>query len=127
MNLKDFSFTKEWTLFLDRDGVISRRLPGDYVRAWEEFRFIDGVLEAMAVFGKVFGRVIIASNQQGVGKKIVRRILDELKDTSLISKHLNNSEDMVIESTEELINSTKKLTNLKNELDKLIKSCQELK
>ena len=54
-------------------------------------------------------------------------ILDELKDTSLISKHLNNSEDMVIESTEELINSTKKLTNLKNELDKLIKSCQELK
>jgi hypothetical protein len=54
-------------------------------------------------------------------------ILDELKDTSFISKHLNNSEDIVIESTEELINSTKKLTNLKNELDKLIKSCQELK
>ena len=54
-------------------------------------------------------------------------ILDELKDTSIISKHLNNSEDIVIESTEELINSTKKLTNLKKELDKLIKSCQELK
>jgi hypothetical protein len=54
-------------------------------------------------------------------------ILVELKDKSLASKHLNNSEDMVIESTEELINSTKKLTNLKKELDKLIKSCQELK
>jgi flagellar biosynthesis/type III secretory pathway chaperone len=54
-------------------------------------------------------------------------IIDELKDASLISKHLNNSEDIVIESTEELINSTKKLTNLKNELEKLIKNCQELK
>jgi nitrate/nitrite-specific signal transduction histidine kinase len=54
-------------------------------------------------------------------------IIDELKDASLISKHLNNSEDIVIESTEGLINSTKKLANLKNELDKLIKSCQELK
>jgi len=31
---------------------------------------------------------------------------------------------MVIESTEVLINSTKKLANLKEELDKLIKSCQ---
>ncbi|MDD5400293.1 MAG: type IV pili methyl-accepting chemotaxis transducer N-terminal domain-containing protein [Sulfurimonas sp.] len=54
-------------------------------------------------------------------------ILDELKDKSLAFKHLNNSEDMVIESTEELMNSTKKLSNLKKELDKLIKSCQELK
>lgn len=54
-------------------------------------------------------------------------ILDELKDRSLASKHLNNSEDIVIASTEELINSTKKLTNLKKELDKLIKNCQELK
>ena len=42
-------------------------------------------------------------------------ILGELKDASLASKHLNNSEDIVIESTEELINSTKKLANLKQE------------
>lgn len=54
-------------------------------------------------------------------------ILDELKDASLANKHLNNSEDMVIASTEELMNSTKKLKNLKNELDKLIKNCQTLK
>ena len=51
-------------------------------------------------------------------------ILDELQDKSLVSKHLNNSEDIVIESTEELINSTKKLRNLKAELEKLTKSCQ---
>jgi len=51
-------------------------------------------------------------------------ILDELKDKSLISKHLNNSEDMAIASTEGLIKSTKKLQNLKEELEKLTKSCQ---
>jgi len=51
-------------------------------------------------------------------------IIDELKDKSLVSKHLNNSEDIVIESTEELMNSTKKLQKLKHELTKLSKSCQ---
>lgn len=54
-------------------------------------------------------------------------ILKEIKGNSSASTHLNNSEDMVIESTEVLISSTKKLSNLKLELDKLIKSCQELK
>ncbi|MDD3475866.1 MAG: type IV pili methyl-accepting chemotaxis transducer N-terminal domain-containing protein [Sulfurimonas sp.] len=54
-------------------------------------------------------------------------ILKEIKGNSSASAHLNNSEDMVIESTEVLISSTKKLSNLKSELDKLIKSCQDLK
>lgn len=54
-------------------------------------------------------------------------ILGELKDKSLACKHLDNSEDMVIASTEELINSTKKLANLKNELDELLKNCQIVK
>jgi len=51
-------------------------------------------------------------------------ILDELQDKSLISKHLNNSEDMAIASAEGLLKSTKKLQNLKEELEKLTKSCQ---
>ena len=54
-------------------------------------------------------------------------ILGELQNRSIASTHLNNSEDIVIESTEELINSTKKLANLKKELEKLTKSCQETK
>ena len=52
-------------------------------------------------------------------------IIDELNDKSSVHKHLNNSEDIVIESTEELINSTRKLSNLKRELEKLTKSCQD--
>ncbi len=52
------------------------------------------------------------------------KVLDELKDSAEISSQLDRSEDMVIESTEELINSTKKLQDLKGELDKLVKNCQ---
>ncbi|MEA3370610.1 MAG: type IV pili methyl-accepting chemotaxis transducer N-terminal domain-containing protein [Campylobacterota bacterium] len=53
-------------------------------------------------------------------------ILGEIENKSQISKHLNNSEDIVIESTEELLNSTKKLKKLKVELQNLTKSCQEI-
>ncbi len=52
------------------------------------------------------------------------KVIDELHNSADISKQLNKSEDMVIESTEDLINSTEKLQNLKKELDKLILSCK---
>lgn len=54
-------------------------------------------------------------------------ILDELKDNSQASRHLNNSENIAIESTEDLINSTKRLQNLKDELEKLTITCQDYK
>jgi histidinol-phosphate phosphatase family protein len=73
MNLSDLSFTKEWTLFLDRDGVISRRVTDGYVTQWEDFRFMDGVLEALSQLSAVFGLIIIVSNQQGVGKGLMSR------------------------------------------------------
>ena len=57
-----------WTLFLDRDGVINKRLVDDYIKRWDEFEFLPGVLESMATFSKLFGRIIIVTNQQGVGR-----------------------------------------------------------
>ncbi len=71
MHLKDFSINKEWTLFLDRDGVINERLIEDYVKDPEEFRFIDGVPEAMAKLSKIFGIIVIVTNQQGIGKELM--------------------------------------------------------
>ncbi len=53
-------------------------------------------------------------------------IIGEIQDSSAVSKHLNNSEDIVIESAEELLNSTKKLQRLKEELQNLTKSCQKI-
>jgi histidinol-phosphate phosphatase family protein len=84
MNLKDLSFTKEWTLFLDRDGVISQRLPGDYVTRWEDFRFLEGVMEALVSLSSIFGLIIIVSNQQGVGKGLMSQ--EELKIIDLKMK-----------------------------------------
>ena len=56
------------TLFLDRDGVINRWLPGDYVRTWGQFAFLPGILESLRKWAKRFKHIIIVSNQRGVGK-----------------------------------------------------------
>lgn len=62
---------KTWSLFLDRDGVINERLPDDYVKSWEQFRFIDGTPEAIKIFSEIFCRIVVVSNQQGVGKGLM--------------------------------------------------------
>lgn len=81
LSLNRFHFSKDWTLFLDRDGVINTRIPNGYVKSIDEFEFLPGVLEALSIFSKTFGRIIIVSNQQGVGKGIiVRQQLDDLHD-----------------------------------------------
>jgi hypothetical protein len=51
-------------------------------------------------------------------------IINELTNSAEISKQLNRSEDIVIQTQEELINSTRKLQELKNELDKLLNTCK---
>ena len=68
--MSDFlkNINPSWTLFLDRDGVINERLIDDYIKRWDEFVFLPGVLESLALFSDLFGRIIIVTNQQGVGK-----------------------------------------------------------
>ena len=60
-----------WTLFLDRDGVINKRLIGDYVKTIAEFELIDGVAEAIAKASGIFGKIVVVTNQQGIGKGIM--------------------------------------------------------
>lgn len=62
---------KTWTLFLDRDGVINVEVPGTYVTSWEEFTFCDGVLVSMSTLNEMFGRIVIVTNQRGVGRGIM--------------------------------------------------------
>lgn len=59
---------KSWTLFLDRDGVINHEKDNDYILNWGEFRFYDEVKEAMNIFAQKFGKILIVSNQRGVGR-----------------------------------------------------------
>ncbi|WP_320168290.1 HAD family hydrolase [Mangrovibacterium marinum] len=71
MSLKDLQIDKRWTLFLDRDGVINQKIDGDYVRNLDQFVVLDGVVEALARLSEVFGRIIVVTNQQGVGKGLM--------------------------------------------------------
>ncbi|MDX1913563.1 MAG: HAD family hydrolase [Saprospiraceae bacterium] len=56
------------TLFLDRDGVINVRTPGDYVKTPDEFQPVAGLEEAMRLLAAKFGRIIVVTNQAGIGK-----------------------------------------------------------
>ena len=55
-------------LLLDRDGVINVLRPGDYVKSWEEFVFCDGALEALRLLNPLFRRIVLVTNQRGVGR-----------------------------------------------------------
>lgn len=59
-----------WTLFLDRDGVINKRLSG-YITSSKEFEFLSQVPAAIAKFNEVFGLVLVVTNQQGIGKGLM--------------------------------------------------------
>ncbi len=72
MILKDLNIDKSWTLFLDRDGVINKKLENDYVKNWIEFEFLDGVFDALKICNKIFGRIVVVTNQQGIGKRLYR-------------------------------------------------------
>lgn len=58
-------------LFLDRDGVINLRLIDDYVKRKEEFEFLEGSLEAFKIFAKYFDKIVVVTNQQGIGKGLM--------------------------------------------------------
>ncbi|QKF74025.1 PilJ domain-containing protein [Aliarcobacter faecis] len=51
-------------------------------------------------------------------------IINELQDKSDISKQLNRSEDIAIQTQEQLLHSNKRLMELKNELEKIMLFCK---
>ena len=59
------------TLLLDRDGTINEHILGDYVRTPEQFKFLPGVLEEFPRWAVRFRRIIIVTNQRGVGKALM--------------------------------------------------------
>lgn len=69
--LGQWKITPTWTLFLDRDGVVNQRKIGGYITVADEFEFLPGVLQAIAVASKLFGKIIVVTNQQGIGKGLM--------------------------------------------------------
>jgi D-glycero-alpha-D-manno-heptose 1-phosphate guanylyltransferase len=59
------------TLFLDRDGVLNRLLPGDYVRSWAQWEWMPGILTELARWSAKFRHIVLVTNQRGVGKGLM--------------------------------------------------------
>ncbi len=70
--LNEFQPDKSWSIFLDRDGVINSRYKDEIIDTPEKFKFIDGVKESIAYFSEVFKKIIIVTNQQGIGKGLFK-------------------------------------------------------
>jgi D-glycero-D-manno-heptose 1,7-bisphosphate phosphatase len=68
-NLTDIHL--DWTLFLDRDGVINVEKNEDYIRNWNEFEFYKESLLALPILASRFKTIVIATNQKGIGKGLM--------------------------------------------------------
>lgn len=85
-----WNIDKEWTLFLDRDGVINQRIWGGYVTKPEELVILPNVKTALKKFQEKFGRIVVVTNQQGISKGLMTP-----EDLNLVhqevSKELNHA------------------------------------
>jgi D-glycero-D-manno-heptose 1,7-bisphosphate phosphatase len=58
-------------VFVDRDGVINRRLPGDYVRSWGQFRFLPGARAGLRLLREAGHLLVVITNQRGIGRGLM--------------------------------------------------------
>ena len=73
-----------WTLMIDRDGVVNRRIVGGYVRSIAEFDILPGAVQAIVDLSAVAGRVVLVTNQAGLGKGLMTPVDLDLIHRSLL-------------------------------------------
>ena len=66
--------------FLDRDGVINVcPAKGDYVKAWDEFAFLEPIFDWVRLFNALDMLVIVVTNQRGVALgRLTRDDVDDI-------------------------------------------------
>lgn len=75
----------EWTLFLDRDGIINKEIIGGYILSKADFIFENGATDALQILSRLFQRIFVVSNQRGVAKGLMtKQALDELTEFMLL-------------------------------------------
>src|SRR6478672_1358900 len=66
-------------VFLDRDGVINRRIQDGYVTRLSEFEFLPDALPGVRALAALGRPIIVISNQAGVAKGLVKlRVLEQI-------------------------------------------------
>lgn len=83
--MSPFTTDKNWTLFLDRDGVINHQIANGYVNTWQDFKFYEGTQEALQLFAATFKYIIVITNQRGVGRGITK-----MEDLYFIHEKMTN-------------------------------------
>ena len=83
-------FDNTWTLVLDRDGVINEREVNDYVKKVDDFSFIPGSIKAIEKLSGIFGRIVVVTNQAGIGKGVMTE-----KQLNDIHRHLLKTIDLL--------------------------------
>ena len=58
------------TIFLDRDGVINENR-SDYVKSWDEFRFLPSSKEAIVMLTRAGHRIIVCTNQACIARGFI--------------------------------------------------------
>ena len=75
----DFSsIDKSWTLFLDRDGVLNEEKKDSYIFNRGELKIFDYVPKSIGYLSTIFGKLILVTNQKGIGKQLMS--VDDLTD-----------------------------------------------
>jgi histidinol-phosphate phosphatase family protein len=65
---------RQSTIILDRDGVLNKKpARAHYVRGWDEFEWLPGAKEALRLLREAHYRVIVVSNQAGIGRGAMTR------------------------------------------------------
>jgi histidinol-phosphate phosphatase family protein len=83
--LTETFFERKSTVILDRDGVLNKKpARARYVRSWSEFEWLPGVKEALRLLKEAGCRVIVVSNQAGIGRgemteEALRQIHERMK------------------------------------------------
>ncbi|OGW79517.1 MAG: hypothetical protein A3G33_06890 [Omnitrophica bacterium RIFCSPLOWO2_12_FULL_44_17] len=84
-------------IFLDRDGVINQDLIGDYIKHPDEWKFIDGTIDAMQRLRDTGYEMVVISNQAGIGdgeftekqlNAVTEHMQSELKKNGIHIKHI---------------------------------------
>lgn len=65
-------FKPKKVILLDRDGVINKKPPkAEYIKSWEEFEFLPGVIDALKLLTKKKYQIFVISNQAGIGRGVM--------------------------------------------------------
>jgi D-glycero-D-manno-heptose 1,7-bisphosphate phosphatase len=73
LDLSNMEYSPKKAVFLDRDGVINHKAQeGDYIRTWDEIRFLPGAVPAVASLNRAGFKVFVVTNQRGIATHKVR-------------------------------------------------------